>query len=77
MGGRGWREAQDGGDVCTHGADSLRYTQKLTQYCEATIPQLKKNPGNRKGEGLLVLDQDEISHFSIYLSLRTAKIPAL
>ena len=39
----GGREARDGGDTCTHGADSLRYTQKLTILWSNYTPIKKKS----------------------------------
>ena len=38
MGGGG-REVQEGGDICTHIADSFLVQQKLTQHCKAIILQ--------------------------------------
>ena len=41
----GWNgcgETPEGKDICTHITDSLHCTQKVTQHCKATIPQLKK-----------------------------------
>ena len=40
----GGREIHEGGDTCTHIADSLYAVvqQKLTQYCKAIILQQKK-----------------------------------
>ena len=39
----GEREAREGGDVCTHIADSRRVQQRPTQHCKAIILQLKIN----------------------------------
>lgn len=42
------RVVQEKGDVCTHIAASLYCTAKLTQQCNAIIPQEKRKKLNRK-----------------------------
>ena len=41
--GVGWggRQAEEGGDICIHRADSCGCTQKATQQCTSIILQLK------------------------------------